>query len=204
VLRRQTGWLVVPTKFWTFLNIVPTGIRQSSSKRLRLADFGGHLYILRIESCNLHPDWIGAKTLEKKMNIKVTLFVGLMFCGLSFAHADIGQVDSKFKACAENAESTADQNNCGDQAFKAADAELNRVYNSIKSPLAKGTDSDSKEILKRLVASERAWVSFRDSNCQLAGTQMLNGSGEGPIVGGCLASMTIERVKELQSFFPAN
>ncbi len=129
------------------------------------------------------------------------LLVVLVLFGVSSAYAgDIKKIEADFSSCGEKAESTRDMNDCSDAALKAADAELNSVYQSIKSPLAKAGDEDSKEILRRLVASQKAWLVFRDANCNLAGTDNLGGSGEGVVINNCLATSTINRVKELQTY----
>jgi uncharacterized protein YecT (DUF1311 family) len=129
------------------------------------------------------------------------LVLTLAILGSTIAHADPTRISAQYSECLEKAQSTADQNSCADDAFVLADAELNRTYSSIKGDLKKSSDSDSSEKLSRLVASQKAWITFRDTNCKLSGIQMLGGSGEGPIVGGCLATTTIERVKELQELF---
>jgi len=127
--------------------------------------------------------------------------VALALLGSSFAHADIKQVEARFKACADQAETTAAHNECAAEAYKTADLELNKFYNSTKKNLQKETDADHKEILSRLISAQKAWLTFRDANCSLAATQMLGGTGEFMIVVTCLATSTIDRVKELQNIF---
>ncbi len=130
----------------------------------------------------------------KKMILAMTL------AGGSFAHAgDIKVIEKTFAAWAFEAVSTMDQRMCAGDALKASDKMLNEIYQEIKSPLVSSKDADSKEILNRLVTSQRAWITYRDTNCELAGTQMLGGSGEGVIIGDCLASETIKRVKDLSN-----
>ncbi|MGZ3798316.1 MAG: lysozyme inhibitor LprI family protein [Pseudobdellovibrionaceae bacterium] len=132
--------------------------------------------------------------------MKTVIFSLVLLCSL-IARADITKIDSEYSECIDKAESTAAQNDCINTAYNAADKELNKVYNTIKIPLSKSTDANDKEILKRLITSEKAWLTYRDANCSLAGIQMLGGTGEGPLVGGCLVSTTVTRVKELQSLF---
>lgn len=113
---------------------------------------------------------------------------------------DVQAIDAQFNTCGKTAVSTYDMNHCADVALTAADKILNSLYTQITTQLkANPTDYYSTETLNRLVKAERAWIAFRDANCSLEGAQMLSGSGEGPIVGGCLANATIERVKELDS-----
>jgi uncharacterized protein YecT (DUF1311 family) len=95
-----------------------------------------------------------------------------------------------------------DMNMCAYKAFEAADAELNRVYaETIAYMQAADRDypppGDSEEA--RLRKAQRAWVAFRDANCDSAGFQMRGGSAEPLIVNGCLHAMTEERIAELRS-----
>jgi len=137
--------------------------------------------------------------------MRTILLLGLTFVGFMGATTNaatpIDAVEAQYNKCMDDAMSTADYNQCIDTAYSAADAELNSVYNKIKSSYSKEKDEDSKETLRRLKASERAWITFRDANCTLAGVQMLGGSGEGPMIGGCQVTTTISRVKELNSIF---
>ena len=85
-------------------------------------------------------------------------------------------------------------------ALAAADRILNQAYTAwvgaLKQPAA-GEARDDAEILKRLVAAERAWIAFRDANCDLVSTSMLGGTGEGNAFGQCVYEMTKARVGEL-------
>lgn len=127
----------------------------------------------------------------------------IVHVNIAFAegHTKIDKIESVYNSCMNSATSTAGYNNCINKAYKEADAELNKVYQAIKTPLKKQNDADSVETLTRLVAAQKAWITFKEANCRLAGVQMLNGSGEGPVVGGCLVNATISRVRELLNIF---
>lgn len=116
--------------------------------------------------------------------------------------SSVDDIRRTWDACLEKEEnqSTAGMNMCADQAYTLADKELNLVYQGAVKANS-GRDGDSVETLKRLKAAQRAWITFRDANCNLQGIQMLGGSGEGPVVGGCLVSTTLDRVKELTELF---
>ena len=62
-----------------------------------------------------------------------------------------------------------------------------------------GGSKDDAEILRRLVATERAWIDFRDEHCELRSTSMLGGSGESNTSGECRYAMTKARVKALKA-----
>ena len=95
-----------------------------------------------------------------------------------------------------------DMNICAYQDWQAADATLNTVYADAlatvqASDAEYNRDGDSEEV--RLRRAQRAWVAFRDANCDAAGFQMRGGSAEPLLVNGCLRVMTQDRIAELQS-----
>ena len=60
------------------------------------------------------------------------------------------------------------------------DARLNSVYQAWTEALRHPKSDEAKddaEILKRLVAAERAWIDFRDKDCNLQSTSMPGGTG---------------------------
>jgi uncharacterized protein YecT (DUF1311 family) len=101
---------------------------------------------------------------------------------------------------------TASENQCADIAFQKADKELNVVWPKIKA-WAEQNDRDSDnpgthDYLKGVMASQRAWLAYRDAECVMAGLPMRGGSGEGPLIGGCRAALTEDRVKNLKGLLP--
>lgn len=129
--------------------------------------------------------------------------IGVMSTVLTAATPNtVDTIEAQYNHCMDKPEnSTADFYQCIDEAYTSADAELNKVYIEIKTSYSKNKDENSKEIVKRLVASERAWITYRDTNCELSGTQMLGGSGEGTMIGGCRVTETISRIRALKSIF---
>ncbi len=83
--------------------------------------------------------------------------------------ADFSAVDAKLQACLAKHGDTPGVDNCYGVAKAAADRRLNDVYaglvNTFKHPGDPIEVRDYPEILKRLVASERAWIAFRDAEC---------------------------------------
>lgn len=151
----------------------------------------------------------------KKVICVLSASIGIFTSSLLFADASSGvsatlaTIAKANDDCMNQAESNVDMNNCAAQEFKSADQALNHYYQQSVARLQKAATSEaaqnqdpftgSAEILKRLVASERAWVQFRDLNCKFEGTEMLGGTGEGLVVEGCLAQSTLDRLKELDS-----
>ena len=82
------------------------------------------------------------------------------------------------------------------------DVVLTKLYGQITAGLkrpAGSSDSDSsnKEVLKRLVASERAWIAYRDAECLHQSGMMLGGSGESTVLIECEYSFERDRVNDL-------
>jgi uncharacterized protein YecT (DUF1311 family) len=124
----------------------------------------------------------------------------------ALAHADatseLAQIDKSMQACIAKDESNMGMKMCTGEAYEAADKLLNRIYKNTTLELKKKTgdkyaDDQNAETLKRLVAAQRAWIPFKDAQCELEGTSMLGGSGESLVIGGCMYQMTVDRVKAI-------
>jgi uncharacterized protein YecT (DUF1311 family) len=102
-----------------------------------------------------------------------------------------------------NTISQAEMNICSEQDFEAADAELNTVWKDARKA-AKETDADLSDDLKgadkALLAAQRAWIGYRDAQCELDGFQARGGTMEPQLVSSCKAWMTRARTKELKGF----
>jgi uncharacterized protein YecT (DUF1311 family) len=95
-----------------------------------------------------------------------------------------------------------EMNTCAAQDWEEADARLNDVYARTLATLQEADanypiDGASEE--DRLRAAQRAWVAYRDANCDSAGYPMRGGSAEPLLFYGCLRAMTDARIEELQS-----
>jgi uncharacterized protein YecT (DUF1311 family) len=133
---------------------------------------------------------------------------GIVICwvlvsGPAFAQApsELAAIDAKLDTCLAKADGvTPAVDACNEQAEISADAILKRVYGKWVAQLqhpANDEVADSAEILRRLIASERAWISFRDTSCSLESISMLGGTGEGNVYGHCLYVKTRQRVLDL-------
>jgi len=103
----------------------------------------------------------------------------------------------------ENAMAQQDMNICAYRDFEAADAELNTVWKDAREA-AKESDAELPDELKgadkALLAAQRAWIGYRDAQCELAGFEARGGSMEPMFVSGCKAELTRARTKELKAF----
>ena len=127
-----------------------------------------------------------------------------LICGHALAQgpSEFAAADAKLKACVARDSSNMHIMACNSVAQVFADARLNSVYqawtDALKHPKPDEAKDDA-EILKRLVAAERAWIDFRDKDCTLQSTSMLGGTGESNVYGDCLYAMTKARVKALEA-----
>ena len=95
--------------------------------------------------------------------------------------------------CADMSQSG--MNQCAQVGYKAADADLNRIYKTLRSAL-----TDMPERSNRLLTSQRAWLAFRDSHCAFVGSATQGGSAQAMITNKCLETLTRDRSKQLQTF----
>lgn len=131
-------------------------------------------------------------------------FCAVLTCGPALAQgpSEFAAADAQLKACVARDSSNVHIMACNSVAQVFADARLNSVYQAWVMALEHPKPDDAKdaaEILKRLVAAERAWIGFRDNDCNLQSTSMLGGTGEPNVYGDCLYAMTKARVKALEA-----
>ncbi len=91
--------------------------------------------------------------------------------------------------------SQAELNNCYGNMYKRADAELNALYRQITGRL-----KDDKETAKLLVAAQRAWVAFRDAECDFSASGVAGGTAYGMIVAICLDKLTSQRINDFKTY----
>ncbi|AXI62562.1 urease-associated protein [Pseudomonas kribbensis] len=108
------------------------------------------------------------------------------FLFTSVAHAAVD--------CA-NASDQATMNQCAGQEYKAADKELNAVYQQITARL-----KDNAEGKKLLVNAQRAWIGFRDAECNFSASGVAGGSVYPLIYSNCLTSVTKVRTEALKQY----
>lgn len=98
-------------------------------------------------------------------------------------------------------------NVCGDRAFKAADDDLNAVYQKALKAIPglavnEVPEFNAKAWEKALRESQRAWVAFRDAECG-PHTAMFwsGGTGTTGAVLGCKTEKTKQRTEELKEHY---
>jgi uncharacterized protein YecT (DUF1311 family) len=91
---------------------------------------------------------------------------------------------------------TADEiSKCADGDLKVLDDALNKAYAEIEHRLANKHDARSA-----LIAAERAWVHFRDSECKFSAAGVDGGSVYASVVMQCTADLTAKRIADLRTY----
>jgi len=132
--------------------------------------------------------------------MKWLLLLGAILGFTSAASAvDTKSIREDWEACNLVDPSNAGLKQCAGEAYRAADDLLNVTYQIYLKRLQRQKDASSKEVLRRLVNAEVAWIKYKETNCVFSGIMMLGGTGESLVIGGCLANETLKRVDELNS-----
>lgn len=91
-------------------------------------------------------------------------------------------------------DSQAGLNQCAGDAYKKADAALNATYKQVMARL-----KDSEDSAKSLVAAQRAWIAYRDAECDFISSGVEGGSTRPMIVAQCLEQLTTQRADDLKA-----
>jgi len=136
------------------------------------------------------------------MSVKVfasaAFFAVSLICGAAFAQSTAGEPDID---CSK-AETQTDMTTCAVQDFDKADKALNAQYKKTRSAMVAidaDLDNDMKGAEKALIKAQRAWVDYRDGECEAQGFQARGGTMEPMLVSGCKAQLTDTRTKELKA-----
>ncbi len=107
----------------------------------------------------------------------------------------------------ENAQTQMDMNICADKDYQQADKALNAVYKKAVAA-AREMDDNVKDMgeayvgaVDALKRAQRAWIGYRDGQCEFAGFEARGGSMEPMLVSGCLADLTRKRTDELKAVY---
>ena len=126
----------------------------------------------------------------------------LLTAGL-FAPTFVAQAQQEPAVDCQNATTQSDMTICAAQDYEAADTLLNAVYKQAMAGM-QATDKDLAEIdendvgaVAALKKAQRAWIGYRDGQCELAGFEARGGSMEPMLVAACLADLTRKRTQEL-------
>ncbi|MHC8387462.1 lysozyme inhibitor LprI family protein [Pseudomonas sp. MDT2-39-1] len=95
----------------------------------------------------------------------------------------------------DNATNQATMNQCAAQQHKAADKELNALYQQITNRLKSNPDSK-----KLLLGAQRSWIAFRDAECKFSASAVEGGSVYPLIYSNCVTELTKARVETFKNY----
>ncbi|MDK4702884.1 lysozyme inhibitor LprI family protein [Rhizobium sp. CNPSo 4062] len=135
--------------------------------------------------------------MSMKLLASAAALVAVLVCGPVFAQKTVSRSGGD---CA-NAQTQTDMNVCAVLEFGEADKALNAQYKKTRAAMVAidaDLDNDMKGAEKALIKAQRAWVDYRDGECETQGFQARGGSMEPMLVSGCKADLTKKRTKELK------
>ncbi len=128
------------------------------------------------------------------MKTKFVSVIGItLLCLSSLSFADDTGLSKQYSSCMEKAAGvTSDMLDCISAETKRQDARLNKAYKEVMGQL-------SLTRKKHLQEAQRAWIKYRDTNCNFyadpdGGTMATVNSSD------CFLSATAARAKELEGF----
>jgi uncharacterized protein YecT (DUF1311 family) len=104
-----------------------------------------------------------------------------------------GQPSSNEQVC-KDPTTQAEISQCAIAEYQRADKELNQPYSELKK-------TQDAAVFAKLQAAQRAWVGYRDANCDAEAALYEGGSIVPTIRADCLESLTRERIKELHRIY---
>lgn len=101
----------------------------------------------------------------------------------------------------DNATTQMELNYCTEKEYEEADAALNSQWKLTKKAVIE-QDRNLEENLrgaeKALVRAQRAWIEYRDGQCEAESFQARGGTAEPMLLMSCLAELTRVRTEQLQ------
>ena len=137
--------------------------------------------------------------------MKTQFFLAIVAATLAFAQRDENTSAASAQSEANKHHATADAicgeantqmdiNQCLTAAYQTADKELNELYSNIM----KKQDPADRDHLQ---AAQRAWIEYRDANCEAAAARYQGGSIQPSIRAECLRRNTRARADELRQVY---
>jgi uncharacterized protein YecT (DUF1311 family) len=118
-----------------------------------------------------------------------------LFVSLSLIAAATASIAQAAEGCDAPGLSQAELNECYGNGYKKVDVELNALYRQITARL-----KDDKATTKLLIAVQRAWIAFRDAECDFSASGVSGGSAYGMILAICLDTLTGKRIDDLKKY----
>jgi uncharacterized protein YecT (DUF1311 family) len=112
--------------------------------------------------------------------------------GISFASDEL--TTAAYAQCMGKAQANVEIMDCMDAEIKRQDQRLNQVYKALGADLSAARKDQLRE-------AQRAWIKFRDTNCEFY-LDPDGGTMAGLLAADCMLRLTADRAEELASFLP--
>ncbi len=136
----------------------------------------------------------------KPVVLALALVVGSMSFDLAYAIGPVPKADNG--ADCDNAQTQSEMNACASDDFDRADKALNAQWKLTRKAMVDmdaNLEADQKGAEKALLKGQRAWIEYRDGQCEAEGFSVRGGTMEPMMVDSCKAHLTDLRTKELKA-----
>jgi uncharacterized protein YecT (DUF1311 family) len=141
--------------------------------------------------------------------------LGLVLCfifGLIHQDSKTQSPSSDIKNPCDWAISQVDLNQCYAEQYRKVEASLNVYYQKVVEAIEKdlgdaqnkqdeGQSKYEEQAIQKLKASQKAWVEYRDLNCDAAKFEVSGGSMSPMVWAGCMALVTEHRISDLKDAY---
>jgi Uncharacterized protein conserved in bacteria len=128
----------------------------------------------------------------------------LLLCGCVLLVDGPAVGEDEPKVDCENPVTQSDMNFCSGKDYEEADAALNAQWVLTRKAMADWDrelegQQPGPGAEKALLKAQRAWINYRDGQCEAEGFAVRGGSMEPMVVSGCMAELTRKRTEELKA-----
>lgn len=128
-------------------------------------------------------------------------YLAAVLGGLAWFGAAGGDQADAASLCADAATTIAIRE-CLDKEYTRADAELNAVWKKVMAQVSAADHLPAKEAKAwkdELLASQRAWIQFKEHDCDAVGFEWYGGTGAAGAILSCLLEHTEARTSDLKA-----
>jgi len=128
-------------------------------------------------------------------------YLATILGGLAWLGA-FGGVEADAETPCADADTTVAMRECLDKEYIRADAALNAVWKKVMAQVSAADHlpaKEAKEWKDELLASQRAWIQFKEHDCDAAGFEWYGGTGAPGAILSCLLEHTEARTSDLKA-----
>ncbi|MEZ2249998.1 lysozyme inhibitor LprI family protein [Microcoleus sp.] len=126
-------------------------------------------------------------------SLSLATFIGLSTKAIATNPQNFPQTYVAQQPNCKNPQTQTELNICSGIDYRRADQQLNQVYNQVRGIV-------SANHRPQLILAQKAWISFRDADCQFAQSAVAGGTMAPLITNTCRTDLTKKRISELNSY----